>query len=69
MSIQRNLDFKKHKVDYKIGWTKRKLIRTGLRGFGWISYNRKTNEQIIGCSKHLFINNEQFNPSIIPIGA
>ena len=69
MSVQRNLDWEEHKIDCRISWTKRKLIHAGLRTFGWIAYKRKTIEQIIGCSKHLFINDKQFNPSIIPIGA
>ena len=33
-----------------------------LRAFGRFAYNKVTQDEIVGCSKHLFINGEQFKP-------
>jgi hypothetical protein len=45
-----------------VSWSERKAINTGLF-FGYrFVYNGKTNEEITGASKHLYINKQQFIP-------
>ncbi len=64
MIVQRNQDWASNDLPYNIGFLKRKAIRAGLGSFGWVAYNSKTPEQIIGASKHLLVNGQPHIPHV-----
>lgn len=62
MNLQRNKDWEDASVKCKISWSERRIMNTGLYLGGGFAYNSKTDEQIKGCSKHLYVSGKQFIP-------
>jgi hypothetical protein len=62
MNKNRNEYWKENKIDCQLGYSQIKAISGGLYVGGWKAYNSKTEKQIAGASKHLYINGEQFIP-------